>query len=176
MYPELGATPTSSDDPKYPLPPPPLPLASSPNEDNPIALPLAPGLTLKLCDPLGLSKGGVGAGLVARLASRDTPLPLPRRGRSGNGRTLGLDDRAGDEPYREWMVDEVGVWGREYDRARFEKDELGDVGMTRGQEWKDNEVKLGQVYVGGGRASIYVMRCSCRAGQVDDGRVSNEYM
>lgn len=117
-----GPTPTSSEDPKYPLG-----LASNPNEDIPIPL--------WLCDPLGLrckggERAGVRVGLVVRLASRD--IPPVRIGRSGNGRTFGRDDRAGDEPYRECM-DEVGVCGREYDRARFENEEFELVGMTRGR-------------------------------------------
>ena len=92
------ADPTSSDDPKYPLPLP-LPLASSANDDSPTAL--------LFVDPLGLRCKGVSDGLVVRLASRDTP----RTGRSGKGRSLGLELRAGDDAYREWI--DVGVWGRE---------------------------------------------------------------
>jgi hypothetical protein len=88
------AVPTSSDDPKYPLPLP-LPLASSANDDSPIAL--------LFVDPLGLRCKGVSEGLVVRLASRDTP----RTGRSGKGRSLGLELRAGEDAYR-WCID-VGV-------------------------------------------------------------------
>jgi hypothetical protein len=85
---------TSSDDPKYPLPLP-LPLASRAKDDSPTAL--------LLCDPLGLRCKGVSEGLVVRLASRDTP----RMGRSGNGRSLGFELRAGDAAYRECI--DVGV-------------------------------------------------------------------
>ena len=88
------ADPTSSDDPKYPLPLP-LPLASSANDDSPIAL--------LFVDPLGLRCKGVSAGLVVRLASRDAP----RTGKSGKGRSLGLELRAGDDAYR--VCRDVGV-------------------------------------------------------------------
>lgn len=88
------ADPTSSTDPKYPLPLP-LPLASKAMDEMPIAL--------LFNDPSGLRCKGVSEGLVARLASRDTP----RMGRSGNGKSLGLELRAGDDAYRDWM--DVGV-------------------------------------------------------------------
>ena len=84
------ADPTSSEDPKYPLP-----LASSANDDSPIAL--------LFVDPLGLRCKGVSEGLVVRLASRDAP----RTGRSGKGRSLGFELRAGDDAYRDCI--DVGV-------------------------------------------------------------------